>query len=555
VKVLSVHEDSNSSLALLSDTDVLFAAAEERFSRNKFQHGFPNRCLEYVQRVHGVGFAEADVVVAGNPHHFLARLPGVLPAGEHDFFSATQKAYLSFQHAIPGSRLLQAATRGLSAAAFRARHGRKVRFVDHHTAHAYSAYATSGFHEAVAVSADNMGDGYAAKVFDCTGGRCQELYGSRAVRSPGQFYGEITQLLGFHCLMAGKVTGLAAYGDWRPAYPLVSRLFSLNREGTDFEVYPLWKRGRGRGIIAELARFSPAEVAAATQKRFEEVMVGYVRKAIAVTGKRRLVLAGGIFGNVKLNQRIQELPEVDELFVHPAMSDQGIAFGAARCFLAEAMSPPPMPKAVEHVFFGPDYSQEEMGEALEAGKLKYSRPADLERCIVGELLAGRTVARFHGAMEYGPRALGHRTILHRPDDPTVNDWLNRKLMRSEFMPFAPATLEEHAEACYVGVDKARLSARFMTVCFDCTDGMKKTAPGVVHVDGTARPQLVREEIDPGYYRIVRLFHEKTGIPSVINTSFNMHGEPIVCSPGDAVRAFVAGRLDRLALGPFWVENQ
>ncbi len=555
MKVLSVHEDSNSSLALLSDSDVLFAAAEERFTRNKFQHGFPNRCLEHVRRTFGIGLDEADVVVAGNPHHFLARLPGLLPDGEHDFFGPVHRAYLSFQHAIPASRVLQAATRAVSSTAFRARYGRKVRFVDHHTAHAYSAYSTAGFPQAVAVSADNMGDGYAAKVFDCTGGRCRELYGSRAIRSPGQFYGEITQLLGFHCLMAGKVTGLAAYGDWRPAYPVVSRLFSLSRDGTDFDVFPMWKRRRNRGLIAELSRFSPAEVAAATQKRFEEVMVGYVRHALQATGRRRLVLAGGIFGNVKLNQRLQELAEVDELFVHPAMSDQGIAFGAAKALLAQDTSTPPQPAAIEHVFFGPDYSEEEMGKALEEGKLQYTRPGDLERCIVDELLQGRTVARFHGAMEYGPRALGHRTILHRPDDPTVNDWLNRKLMRSEFMPFAPVTLEEHAEDCYAGVDKARLSARFMTVCFDCTDGMRKTAPGVVHVDGTARPQLIREKLDPGYYRIVRLFQEETGIPTLINTSFNMHGEPIVCSPQDAVRAFVAGRLDRLALGPFWVENR
>jgi len=555
VKILSVHEDSNSSLVLLSDTEVLFAAAEERFTRNKFQHGFPTRCLEHVQRVHGVGLSEADVVVAGNPHHFLARLPGLLPDGEHDFFGPLHRAYLSFQHAVPASRLLQAATRTVSGAAFRTRYGRKVRFVDHHTAHAYSAYSTAGFPEAVAVSADNMGDGYAAKVFDCSGGRCRELYGSRAIESPGQFYGEVTQLLGFHCLMAGKVTGLAAYGDWRPAYPVVSRLFSLDRAGTGFEVYPLWKRGRNRGPFAELARFSPAEIAAATQKRFEEVMVGYVRKAMQITGRRKLVLAGGIFGNVKLNLRLQELPEVEELFVHPAMSDQGIAFGAARCFLAENGGTAPPPAPIEHVFFGPDYSEEEMGRALEEARLTFARPKDLERVIVQELLAGRSVARVHGAMEYGPRALGHRTILHRPDDPTVNDWLNRKLMRSEFMPFAPVTLEDHAHKCYVALDKARLSARFMTVCFDCTGEMKRTAPGVVHVDGTARPQLIREATDPGYYRIVRLFHERTGIPTLINTSFNMHGEPIVCSPRDAVRAFVAGRLDRLALGPFWVENR
>ncbi len=156
-------------------------------------------------------------------------------------------------------------------------------------------------------------------------------------------------------------------------------------------------------------------------------------------------------------------------------------------------------------------------------------------------------------MEYGPRALGHRSILVHTGDPSVNGWLNDRLERSEFMPFAPATLEEHAAACYEdwgpGVAHA---ARFMTVTFRCTEAMRKASPAVVHLDGTARPQVVRECDDPGYYRILRLVHERTGVPSIINTSFNLHGEPIVCTPEDAVRSFRRGRLDALALGPFLV---
>lgn len=555
MRLISLHEDTNSNAALFDDGELVFAAAEERLTRKKFQEGFPNHALAYMEEHFGTSCSSADVVVAGNPSHFLSRLPGILPPGEHDFFGVAHKLYLSFQDRLPSVPAFGHVTRGISSAALRAKLGRGVTFVDHHTAHGYSAYITSGYPAATVVSADNMGDGFAAKVFVGQGGRCKELYGSSATRSPGQFYGEITQFLGFHCLMAGKVTGLAAYGDWRKAHAIISRLFRLSRDGTDFEVEPLWPRNRRKGAYAELARFSPADVSAATQKVFEDVMVGYVKAAVQRTGIGKVAMAGGIFGNVKLNQRIAELPEVDEIFVHPAMSDQGIAVGAGLAWLAENLPETPRPRRLDHVFLGPNYGEEAMGRALEASGLPYERPKDLESAAVDLLLQNQALARYDGAVEYGPRALGHRSILYRPDDPAVNDWLNRKLQRSEFMPFAPVTLDEHAEECYVGVNKARYSAQFMTVCFDCTDAMKRNSGGVVHIDGTARPQLITEAIDPGYYRIVKIFHERTGIPSIINTSFNMHGEPIVCTPEDAIRAFVKGTLEYMLMGPFLVSRK
>jgi carbamoyltransferase len=167
---------------------------------------------------------------------------------------------------------------------------------------------------------------------------------------------------------------------------------------------------------------------------------------------------------------------------------------------------------------------------------------------------GYVVARMDGRMEHGPRALGNRSILYRPDDPSVNDWLNERLQRTEFMPFAPATLAEDAERCYLGIAGAEDAARFMTITFDCTEHMRSTSPGVVHIDGTARPQLVSESDNPGYYRIIREFKRLTGISSVVNTSFNIHEEPIVCTPQDAIRAFQIGHLDVLAIGPFLVKN-
>jgi carbamoyltransferase len=210
---------------------------------------------------------------------------------------------------------------------------------------------------------------------------------------------------------------------------------------------------------------------------------------------------------------------------------------------------------MDHVYLGPDFSEREMETALNDAGVSFERPADLEATIARCVARGYVVARSTGRMEYGPRALGNRTILYRPDDRSVNDWLNERLERTEFMPFAPSTLAEEADRCFKNMDGARDAARFMTITFDCTEEMRERCPGVVHVDGTARPQLVRQQDNAAYHRIIREFMKITGLPSVVNTSFNIHEEPIVCSPADAVRAFLYGHLDMLAMGPFLARSE
>jgi carbamoyltransferase len=551
--VLATHEDTNASAALVRGGEVLAAVAEERLTRSKFQSGFPGRAVDEVLRLGGVGLADVDVVTAANRYHFLPRLLGTTAIeGEHDLFGMPHKAWLAFQATLKDGGPVAAAVEALSARLLRSRFGREVPLVDHHTAHAYSAYLTSGFPEALAASIDNMGDGWSARLFRCRGGRCEPLCGSDAVASPGQFYGEISQLLGFHVLMAGKVTGLAARGDPARAYPIMEKLFGLEPDGGGFRCAPLWGKARGRGPFRELSGMSPEDVAAAAQKRLEDVVVEYVRRALKETGDRHLVLAGGVFANVLVNQRLWNLPEVDAIFVHPAMSDQGIALGAALAVQAGTLPP----RAIDHVFLGPGFDDDRIGALLEDEGLPYERCADVDAEVAAQVVAGRVVGRFTGRMEYGPRALGHRSILYHTADPSVNDWLNARLERSEFMPFAPATLAEHAAAMFEdygpGADR---TSRFMTITFRCTDAMKRLSPAVVHLDGTARPQVVHEESEPGLHRILKLVHERTGVPSVVNTSFNMHGEPIVCTPGDAVRCFRQGRLDVLAIGSFLVGGQ
>ena len=553
--ILAIHEDTNANAAVLQGTEILAAVAEERLSRTRFQSGFPSLAVEEVLRLAGVTADDLDGVVAGNEHHFLPRLLGPVPVeGDHDTFGALHKGWLQLQSTVFSRRTpLTRAIRGFNSRALARRFGAVVPLVDHHTAHAYSAYLTSGFDEALAVSVDNMGDGYAAKVFRCREGRCDLLWGSRAVNSPGQFYGEITQALGFQLLDAGKVTGLAARGDPRTLYPVMERLFGLQRDDTDFRLAPLWTKARRRGVFRDLAAARREDVAAAAQRRLEDVVVAYVRRALRETGDHHLVLAGGVFANVLLNHRLWGLEEVQGLFVHPAMTDQGIAVGAGLAHAAGSGGARPHP--IDHVFLGTDVGEEEIGGLLERHRIRAPRCDDVEDQVADRVVRGQIVARVTGRMEYGPRALGHRSVLALTRDPAVNQRINRRLDRSEFMPFAPATLAEHASECYrdYGAGVAH-TARFMTLTLRCTDAMAQAAPAVVHVDGTARPQVVHEEFTPGLHRILKLVHERTGTPSVVNTSFNTHGEPIARTAEDALRLYREGRVDALALGPYLLED-
>jgi carbamoyltransferase len=374
--------------------------------------------------------------------------------------------------------------------------------------------------------------------------------------SLANFYAYVTQLCGYKAHKhEGKITGLAAHGE--PVHQSI--LAQLIR----FEQGRL-RNASGRvfmGAVRELERRLPRgwrheDLAASIQKHCEEVATAYIAHHL---GGRRMnvAVAGGLFANVRINQKVGEIPGVAKLFVHPGMTDCGLAVGAALA-LCDAGAPGPRmpysPEVIRDVYYGPGYSSQEVERALARSGLTYAPSASMAADVASLLARGHVVARFDGRMEYGPRALGNRSILYQPADPSVNDWLNSNLRRTEFMPFAPATLAEFAHECFHSLETTADSARFMTVTYDCTPAMKRDCPGVVHIDGTARPQLVDASVSPGYHAIIDEFRRLTGLPTVINTSFNMHEEPIVCTPDDAIRSFRAGHLDYLAIGDFIVPS-
>jgi carbamoyltransferase len=566
MNVLGITDGITCGAAAIQDGRILAAVNEERLVRKKMAYGFPSEAIREVLRLAGWSPKDVDrVAVATRDNYFSpgirewdgwfdGRRDGTIRSTIFDLASmlgggadmpALKNLYFKARAPIFAQRRRRIADILRDEFALAARPS----FLNHHYAHAACAYYTSGFEHALVVTLDGGGDGASSQVYEAEGGKLRRLNQVSSYDSLGNYYAYITAVCGFKAQKhEGKITGLAAYGE--PCYlDVLDELISY-KDGQIHNVGRLVFRGALDAIKKRLpADYRREDLAASIQVHAERIVAQYIAHWLGRVGARDVAIAGGVFANVKINQRIHEIDGVRRVFVYPAMDDGGLAVGAALLVSHDALAEP-----LRDVYLGPAYSGRDIEEALRGADVPYRFVPEIETEIARLLADGFVVARFNGRMEYGPRALGNRSILYTPTDPSVNEWLNKNLKRTEFMPFAPSTLDEAAHHCYDGVAGAETSARYMTITFQCTDWMQKHCPGVVHLDKTARPQLVRREDNPSYHAIIDQFRRLTGLPTVINTSFNIHEEPIVCSPADAIRAFSIGHLDYLAIGDFLVAN-
>lgn len=561
MNVLGIADNHASGVTLVIDGELRLAMNQERCDRNKNSGAFPFDAIEAVLRQAALKPNQIDLVAVGSeitpcfilrllrPFHIAVRKS----AGQFSFLFNLYVVYQVLSRYI--FRPIYALDRTLSRRFIRRSLAKRgfdcpVQMVDHHDSHAYSVFLTSPFKQATVITADAMGDGVSLTVGIAKDGeKIKRVFEQSGFAAINPYYSRTTELLGFipnrH---EGKVTGLAAYGDPDKLIDIYKR--DTHFVGPGFSRLNFFTKQSPRwGMYRTLSKHSREDVSAACQRNLEQEMTKFVRYWVNKTGIGDLCLAGGIFENVKLNQRVHEIPEVDHLYIFPNMSDGGLSTGAA-LFAANAKRQP-----LKSPFLGTTFDEKSMEAAIIKSGFSYVRVSDVAETVADLLAKGEVVARFDGAMEYGPRALGHRSILTQATDPEVNDWLNVRLKRSEFMPFAPAVIEENAQRCFVGMEGAKFTSRFMNICFDCTDELKKSCPGVVHVDGTARPQVVSKSEDETYYEIIRRYSEKTGLPAIINTSYNMHEEPIVRTPDDAMRSFAQGHLRYLSMGPFLVHGE
>jgi carbamoyltransferase len=537
---------------MLSDGKILAAVTEERLTRKKNDGAYPFHAISEVLRLTGASAKDIDVVS-------LAGLPPF--ARSRKMLSAQWQLYQDTGIILP-RRILYAL---LTAKQIR----RKVpddfegirRFEwNHHHCHAAAAFFTSPFERATVITLDGIGDSsICGSIGIGEGGSLQRLHEFNGYYSPGILYSFITKVFGFRpARHEGKITGLAAYGDPDACYEEFKMLLRYDPGRRHFfskDIPILFKAGSedlwSLPLVNDLLdRYEKKDIAAGLQRILEEEVLKMVSDALSMTGISDVALAGGVFANVKLNQRIRDLAGIRNVYIHPGMGDDGLMVGAAylgQQRLAREQNVSFQREFLQTVYLGPSYSDSDIAAAAARHGLKTRRSSAIEEEIADSLAAGKIVGRFAGRMEYGPRALGNRTIMADPRDRHINDWLNRRLKRTEFMPFAPSILEEDSARYFKGWDRDHVAARFMTMTYDVYPEVQHTCRAVVHVDGTARPQIVRKEDNASYHRTISEYKRRTGLPLVVNTSFNMHEEPIVCTPDDAIRSFLAGCVDVLAM--------
>lgn len=594
--------DKDATVSIVKDGKILFAAGEERFTRNKQQDGFPTFALKQALAYTKLTTDDIDIVAypfleaeqekalftkniakecqlitqtdMSNLSELLHQakrsksvrtdvINGLNNANEKHEKGVLKKTFYTLAATSPWLSKMIAkheSNKWAKEAALSFNQWQdeltsqlnnlglfdKLRRVDHHLSHAANSYFSSGFEQALCITIDGYGSGLAGSVSIAENGKFKRLAEIDYPYSLGTFYEHVTSSLGFKpSRHEGKIVGLAAFGD-----PQVLTKVLLSRF---IESAGNFKINQANNIYFSrylACHFSKIDVASAYQNVLEIVTQNMVSHWVKKTGISNIVLSGGVTANVKLNQRIFAIEQVKQIYVYPNMGDGGCASGAALFF-----SPPKtFTQSISHCYFGPDYSVQEMKAEIIANNLSYSQPEFLAKEVAELINQGNVIARFSGRMEYGPRALGNRTIMYHAKEVEVNQWLNKKLGRTEFMPFAPVTLFEARERCYLNISGAEHTAEFMTITFDCTEEMIQQCPAAVHVDGTARPQLIKRETNPGYYDIIKEYEKISGIPSLINTSFNMHEEPIVCSPDEAIKAFLHGEIDFLVLGDFLIKH-
>ncbi|MFT5470178.1 MAG: carbamoyltransferase [Verrucomicrobiales bacterium] len=561
MNILGLHLGHDACAALLVNGEIRADVAEERFSRVKHQHGVPWQSVRYCLEAGEIEMTDVDVVAiaTNNP----------VPDLDHLFRwknGVQQKHWMiRVQDAVKRWKGYPLRGTPLYFESHDVSDDLEVDHVEHHLAHAASAYFTSGSdaHQLVA-TIDGQGDGFSTCIWRGQSGTLEPLLKLGEESSIGIFYGIVTEALGWwHGDGEGKTMGLAPYGDeskvkdvleaYHPKFEAgelvepcnFGQLYQWDRSGAIHHHYEF--ADEIRKIVEKHGR---EHLAAEAQRVLEQQIFNVVFPWMEKEKTRNLSCAGGLFLNVKLNQRIWESGKVDQHHIFPNAGDSGLAIGAALHAWRKRRPDAPNLK-LEQLYFGPEFSNEEIEDVLKARNLNYRRMEDTETEVAQRLANDQIVGWFQGRMESGPRALGNRSILMSANRAENKDIINARVkFREGFRPFCPSL---HWEKRDEYLENSR-DEHFMITSFTCPKAKRDRVPAVVHADHTLRPQTVKKSANPRYWRLIDEFGQRTGEHLLLNTSLNIMGEPMITRPEDAIRCLYGSGLDCLAIGDFLLEK-
>ncbi len=580
VLILGIHLSHNSTACLLKDGAIVSAAQQERFDRVKNSGRFPRDAIDWILASQKIVPEELDAVAVGGYEVLPSGVELATSGAKNEHIPITNRVWrhIDYRHQnlrkvfypIVMKKRHKSTARGRDElkqklATIYSIPASKVFFVDHHTCHAYSAYygLRNKTDESIVLTLDGEGDEVCASVNLAEGDSVKRISTTPWYRSLGYIYSQTTTYLGMKALEHEyKVMGLAPYakGYFMDAYKrLFEPVISFDKDSLEFtSAFPLNR------FITHLKENAVGErfdnVAAAVQHLTEGLVTAWARTAMEKLGCHDLYLGGGVFMNVKLNLKLSELDEVNSIHPFPSCGDESNPFGAAYyVYINHFSKSPASTRRVRELYLGPEYSNDEIDAFIKKRDLtrKYDVDFyhDIEGVIADLLAKGEVVARVAGKCEWGARSLGNRAILGNASNMQafykVNDQIK---MRDFWMPFAPTVLKER-EDDYVENPK-KIDAPYMIMAFHSTSLAQKELVAAIHqADKTCRPQLLEKEWNPRYYKIIKEFEKKTGIGGVMNTSLNLHGEPLVCSPEDAIHTLENSGLRYLAIENYLISKK
>lgn len=556
MKILGISLGHDSGASIISNGIVKAAINEERLSRKKLHTGYPTLSIKKVLQISNYKISDLDVITIDgkkiDPQNF---------GREMDFENIQKKilGLIGLDKYILGTEIGILFTRFIYN--FKNQYEKiKIKYkfinegfrgkfasIEHHYAHAASAYYAQDKDVGLAVTLDGGGEGYCSHVYKAENNELKLLHKITSYHSLPLYYAYMTKLVGFKPLRhEGKLLGLAASGNPEKVEEILKKYICFNKKNLQFLNKGGYYIRVYKKLQKDLKNFSREDIAAGIQSHSEKLTIDYISTVIKKFGhnkKTNLFLAGGIFSNIKINQKISEIDTVKSCYIFPNMGDGGLSTGAV---LGQHYTKNKESKKIKFDMYLGSSNEEKNKQIISDFKCKFMNLENIYEFIATELANNKIFGLFNGKMEYGPRALGNRSIICSPQNVEINEILNQKLKRSEFMPFAPCVLAEDFRTYF----KSKLQEedfKFMTFTCKTKKICDVVAPAIVHIDKSARPQTVFKSDNNFLFKVLKEFKRKTGLGMLINTSFNVHEEPIVETYEDALRSSKQSKLDYLVL--------